>query len=471
MRFKLPVNLRVSDWVPILCALAIAGAAAYSLIAPAPKTPELDALINTKAALSGVIVADPDIRETSAHLTLEVSKVAPAQSSKSLSSSSTAIIYDSGRKTRVLVFTDRFTDVAYGDEVVVEGKLKKPEAFETDSDRTFDYPHYLLAHGITHQVSFPHITVLSHDNGNPVVASLISLKHFLLSGMQKALPEPESALLAGLLLGEKQSLGEKVTESFRNAGVVHIIVLSGYNVALVINAVLFIAQSFLPRVAALSTAGVAIVAFVIMTGASETTIRASIMALIVLLARFLHRPTDGIRILLIAAAGMALFNPYLVLFDLSYQLSILATLGLILFSDKIAKRIPAIPETLGLREIVSTTIATQITVLPLLILSVGQVSIVSLISNVLVLPAVPLAMLVGFISALLAPFLFILSLPFVAVSYAVLHYIIGVSVALGDIPLASVPVPQEYIGPVLLVVFALYASVFYVLSAQRKTPR
>jgi competence protein ComEC len=335
--------------------------AAYSLIAPAPKTPELDALINTKVALTGVIVADPDIRETSAHLTLEVSKISPSGSS---ASSATAIIYDSGRKTRVLVFADRFTDVAYGDEVVVEGKLKKPEAFETDSNRTFDYPHYLLAHGITHQVSFPHITVLSHDNGNPVVASLISLKHFLLSGMQKALPEPESALLAGLLLGEKQSLGEKITESFRNAGVVHIIVLSGYNVALVINAVLFIAQSFLPRLAALSTAGVAIVAFAIMTGASETTIRASIMALIVLLARFLHRPTDGIRILLIAAAGMALFNPYLVLFDLSYQLSILATLGLILFSDKIAKRIPAIPETLGLREIVSTTIATQITVLP-----------------------------------------------------------------------------------------------------------
>lgn len=448
-RFQNAVNI-----VPALCALAIVGAAVYSLLAPAPSTPELDTSLNTTTVLEGVVIQDPDVREKTIRLVVEVEKT------------NSSSIYGT---TRVLISVDRFSDVSYGDYVIAKGKLQKPESFETDTGRTFDYPTYLRAHGIAYELSFANVTTVAKDKGNSIVAWLLSVKHTLLDGINTALPEPESALLAGLLIGEKQSLGELITESFRRAGVVHIIVLSGYNVAIVIAVVLFITSRLFARPIALAIAGAFILAFAIMTGASETTIRASGMALIVLFAKFLHRPTDGIRILLIAAAGMALWNPFLVLFDLSYQLSILATLGLILFSDPLAQRMRFIPETLGLREVVATTISTQITVLPLLILSVGSVSLVSLVTNVLVLPAVAGAMLFGFIAGVAALLSNILAFPFIVVAYAILHYIITVSVWFGNLPFAAIPIQNEWTWPSLMVLTALYGAVFFIYFSKRKT--
>jgi competence protein ComEC len=459
--------------VPILCVLILVGAALYSLFAPAPSFPVLDSVLGDESIIEGVVSRDPDIREKFIFLTVDV-----------------AFVNETPGNGRILVSVDRFSEFQYGDRVRIEGKLALPEEFETDGGRskttplgfsnvgdneenlsggrTFDYPKYLLAHGTTHTMSFARATLVSGGEGNPIVSALLSVKHTLITGIQKALPEPESALLAGLLLGEKQSLGEKITEAFRNAGVVHIIVLSGYNIALVIMAIRFIAGRLFSRGLALSIAGVGILAFIVMTGASETAIRAGVMALIVLIAQSLRRPTDGVRVLLIAGAGMALFNPYLVLFDLSYQLSMLATLGLVLFSNPIQERIQFVPETLGLREIVATTIATQVTVLPLLILSIGSVSIVSLIANILVLPAVPAAMLLGFVAAIFALVSGVLAFPFTALAYAVLFYIIQIAVWLGGFSFSAFSIPSSFALETLVVLLALYALAFLFFT-KRKT--
>jgi competence protein ComEC len=398
--------------VEVLLLLIIVGAAVYSVFAPLPNTPELTSAVGEKVTIEGIVVEDPDVRDNVVNLKTRT---------------------DVGT---VLIKADRFTHVAYGDTIRATGKIELPSTFETDSGKTFNYPMYLLAHGVTHEMSFAQMSVVGHG-GNWVVAQLTNLKHFFIGGIEAALPEPESALLAGLLIGEKRGLGADLSESFRRAGVIHIIVLSGYNVAQIINVVRVGASAVLPRTLALGTSGIVAVLFMIMTGASETAIRATLMALVVLLAKALYRPADGLRILLFVAAAMAVWNPYLVLFDLSYQLSILATFGLILFSE------PLIPYLTWLKsktliEIVSTTIATQITVLPLLIFSVGQVSLIALVSNVLILAAVPYAMLAGFVAALVALVSPTLALPATTVAYALLTYIIHVAVLLGSLPFAVV---------------------------------
>ena len=440
--------------IAILCLLLISGAAAYSIFAPRPLTPALEEVLDTKVTLEGVVVAEPDVREKSIFLTVAVEKINNTQVAE---------------KTQILLSADTFAQAAYGDRVTASGKLTLPQTFETDTGRTFDYPKYLRAKGIVYVLSFAKVQVTASGEGNVVVAKLLSVKHFLEAGIQNALPEPESALAAGLLLGDKQSLGQRITDAFRKAGVVHIIVLSGYNVAVVIGTILFLALYFLPQRVAFVIAGLSVVAFAIMTGASETTIRAGAMAIIALFAKALHRPADGIRILLIVAAGMALWNPFVVLYDLSYQLSILSTLGLTLFSDSVQKKILFIPETAGFREIVATTLATQFTVLPLLILSVGQVSLVFLFTNILVLPAVSLAMLTSFIAAVLAVFSYALAFPFSTLAYAVLHYIIAVSVWFGSLPYAAVPIPQNILWLTLSILGCLYASVFFYFAYKRKT--
>lgn len=401
--------------VEVISVLVLIGAATYSVFAPAPSTPELDSAVDSKVVVEGVVVREPDVRERAVLLTVKS---------------------DVGM---VLVRADRFTAVAYGDRILATGKIELPQEFETDTGRTFNYPMYLRAHGISHTMSFAHIEIVSHNNGHPIVAPLLGIKNWFVRGIETALPEPESSLLSGLLLGEKRGLGESLTESFRRSGVIHIIVLSGYNVALVINFILAGAALFLSRRLAFTVAGVAALAFMIMTGASETAVRATLMALVVLVSKAFYRPAIGLRILLMVAAGMAVWNPFLVLFDLSYQLSILATLGLILFSEWF---IPYLTWTRSktLIEIISTTLATQIAVLPLLIYSVGQVSLIALVTNILVLVAVPWAMLFGFIAALLALLSPIISFPVSVVAYALLAYIINVSMFLGSLPFASIQI-------------------------------
>lgn len=398
--------------VEVAAVFVVLCAALYSVGAPFPYRPELEGAVGERVTLEGV-VAEPDVRDNGVLLTTKT---------------------DVGT---VLVKADRFTKVQYGDRIRATGKIEKPELFDTESGRTFNYPMYLLAHGVTHTMSFAKVEVVDHGQGNWVIAKLLALKQWFVGGIESAMPEPESALLAGLLIGEKRGLGESITESFRRAGVIHIIVLSGYNVALVINTVREGFSLFLSRNVALSSAGVVAILFMLMTGASETAIRATLMALVVLLARAFYRPADGLRILLLVAAGMAVWNPYLVLFDLSYQLSILATLGLILFSHRLVPYLAWL-RSKTLIEIVSTTLATQITVLPVLIISVGQVSLVSLISNVLILIPIPYAMLAGFFASLIATVSPELAFPLSAVAYALLHYIIVVAEFLGSLPFAIV---------------------------------
>ncbi len=437
--------IEVRNIVPALCGALLFGATLFAFFAPSPETPELDQFLDRRVSVEGIVVRDPDIRDTTIRLTVEVSSIG-------------TVAID--RYSRIIVSVDRFQNVSYGDRIKVTGTLKKPEPFETDSGRTFNYPKYLLAHGITHQMSFVDIEVVASGEGNSIVARLLSIKHAFLRGIKTLLPEPESALLAGLLLGEKQSLGEKITEAFRNAGVVHIIVLSGYNVALVISAVTFVALRILPRVWAYVLAGIFVVGFAVMTGASETTIRATVMALLMMVATVLNRPSVALRGLLIASTVMAISSPLIVLYDLSFQLSVLATLGLIIFSERISKRITFVPEKWGIRDIVATTLATQITVLPLLVLSIGQVSSVFLPANILILGIIPFAMLVGFIGSIVALIFAPLSIPFGFVVYWILHYIIAAAVWFGTLPFASIKIPPDLMWVVLASVLGLYCAVF-----------
>lgn len=401
--------------VLILSAAIIIGAAAYSLFVPPFLSSVLVAAEGTRIRIEGVVVRPPDVRERMVQITVQTPQ------------------------GLILVRADRFITYQYGDRVRVEGVLERPESFVTDSERVFNYPMYLYVHGITHVISFAEVEVLASGEGNPFLAGLVSVKDWMADAIAVAVPEPESALLAGLLLGEKRGLGDKLTELFRRAGLVHIIVLSGYNIALIINTVRMLASMLLPRIGALFVSAIAALVFMLMTGASETAIRATFMALVVLMAQALHRPADGLRILGIVAATMAVWNPYLVLYDLSYQLSVTATFGLIVFSKKIQHYF-AFLRSKPLSEIVATTLATQIAVLPLLIFSIGQVSIISLISNILILPVVPYAMLAGFVSALVASVSATLAFPFSAVAYALLHYIILLAEFLGSMPYAAVTV-------------------------------
>lgn len=340
--------------------------------------------VGKMVSLRGIIVDEPDVREEYTNLVLEAREVLDGGERRALELS-----------PRVLVRVPAYPTFAYGDEVSVRGTLVLPKNIPAENGKKeFDYRAYLAKDGISYQVYFPTITLVSHDQGNPVRAKLVVLKGMFMRTIAHMLPEPEASLAAGVTLGVKQSLGTDLMRMFRETGVAHIVVLSGYNIAVVASIVSRMTM-FVPFALRLAVSAVAIVLFAVMVGGGATVVRATAMALVVILARALGRAHDALRALVIAGVLMVLVNPAILLHDVSFQLSFVATLAIVILVPLVERYFVFIRAHF-LREVVVATVATQVAVLPLILYHMGSVSLVGFVANIFVVPVVPIAMvLVG----------------------------------------------------------------------------
>jgi competence protein ComEC len=178
-----------------------------------------------------------------------------------------------------------------------------------------------------------------------------------------------------------------------------------------------------------------------MAGASATVVRASVMAILAMLAAHVHRPHTIERLLTIAAFVMVCVNPFVLVFDAGFQLSFLATIGLIMYAPLFERWFSFVPARYELRSIVAATFATQLTVLPLLLYQVGQASLVAPIVNVLVLPAVPLVMALTFVAGTLGTVSGVIALPFAWPAHVLLAYMFSVVDLFSQVPFAAVSLP------------------------------
>ncbi len=378
----------------------------------------LDARLG-QTTLEGIVVREPEFTESSQKMLVAVTL--------------------EEKTARVYIITNPFPEFRYGDTVRVSGNLRRPEPFTTDEGRKFDYPRFLAKEGAYYQMIFPEVAVVSRDGGNALYRLLFSARRGFLMAIRSFLSEPSAGLVAGVTVGEKGGIDKQTEEMFRRVGLIHIVVLSGYNITVVSDMVMRI-LSFLPRVLMLTFGGVAILFFVVATGASATAVRAGGMAVLALCARYVGARYDIVRALFFVAGGMLLYNPY-TLYDPSFQLSFLATLGLITYSPILERKLFWVPKILSLRETLSTTLATQLFVLPLIVYLSGQVSLVSVFANIIVLPVVPMLMFFGSVLGIVAGIFshagFVLSFPAMAVS----EYVLNVSEMFSRIPYSSVQVP------------------------------
>ena len=405
--------------------------------------------------IEGVVLQEPDYRENSLLLTVTT---------------------DTPTKGVVLVRASRGIHVAYGDTVSFTGTLELPKSFEGTYGRTFAYPEYLRAHGITHTVRAVTLKVEEHRKGNRVLAVLYAFKSKLITSVEKAIPEPAAGLGLGLVLGEKRALGHAWTDIFRVAGLIHIVVLSGYNISIVSEFVMRILSGFLSLKRRLFFGGVAVVLIVLMVGPSASVLRAALMALLVLLARATGKTYELSRALCAAGIVMLIENPLLLAFDPGFQFSFLATLGLIYLAPEIEKRFLFLPTRYQFREFFVATVAAQIMVLPLLLYLTGLFSNVSVIANMLVLPLVPLAMLLTTLTAFIGLFSQIGALLFGYGAYVLLSYILTVAEWLSSFAYSAFEVPQ-FSFLYVVIAYCFYIVVILVLKkntakskAQLRTP-
>jgi len=400
--------------------------------------------VNKTVTITGVIVREPDVRDTSQHLYIKT---------------------DYGL---LLVIAERSESLSYADEVRVVGKISLPEDFVTDLGRTFNYSGYLEAKGVSHLMRYPEsLEIVSTGNGNELMSWLFRAKQKFLSKLESILPYPEVGLAAGLLLGEKRALGEELNNIFRRTGIIHIVVLSGYNIMLVAAFFMFVSAYWFHFRWRFIVSIIGITLFALLVGLSATVLRASIMASLVLLGRAMSKSASIVRVLFLAGTVMLLFNPFLLVYDPGFQLSFLATLGLVFAAAWFEDKMTFVTSKGRVKEFVVATLVTQIAVLPLLLYQVGEFSVVAIVVNLLVLPMVAAAMLLTFVTGILA----FVSLPLATVAgwcaTLVLTYILWVAESFGKLPWSALEVPAFPFALVLILYATMIGLYWYLLNRDK----
>ncbi len=391
--------------------------------------------------LQGYVSSEPDVREDDVVLVMELT----AQH----------------RTLRVRTNVPLFPVYQYGDRVTVRGTLVEPRPFATEEGRIFRFDRYLMKEDVHYLVRDATIERIGTRGGTPIREGLLALKNRWLRAIAELVPEPEASLAGGVVVGAKRSLGDTWLEAFRATGIIHIVVLSGYNLTLVANDIMRVC-SFLPRITALMFGSVGVCAFALMTGGGATVVRASIMAIIGMLAAYMVRPHTLVRLLALAGVCMVWWNPFVLVFDTGFQLSFIATLGLVLGAPIISRKLTHIPEAFQLREIAAATLATQCAVLPLLLYQIGEVSLIAPIVNMLVLPLVPLAMFFAFTAGLCGSVTLALGMPLAWVATGLLRYIFSIVEVSASVPYASVALPPVPLWVPFLLYAGLCAGVWWV---------
>lgn len=299
------------------------------------------------------------------------------------------------------------TRVSYGDRILVMGFLKVPP-----EDEDFNYQEYLKRQGIDVYISQAEVQVLESKQGSVFLEVIYRLKTRALDNIYHLWPDPEASLLAGILLGVESGISDQVQKAFRETGTTHIIAISGFNITIVAGFFSrFFSRIMNPRKGAIA-ALIGISLYTILVGADAAVVRAAVMGGLSIFARQIGRRQHGLNAAALASLVMMLFNPQLP-WDISFQLSLSATLGLVLYADPlsawflrlssrifpldIAKRI-----TQPVSEFVLFTFAAQLTTLPVMIYHFHAFSLTTFLANPAILPVQPPIMVVGGLALILA---------------------------------------------------------------------
>jgi len=197
-----------------------------------------------------------------------------------------------------------------------------------------------------------------------------------------------------------------------------------------------------------------------MVGAGATVMRASIMAFLVILGKYSNRNYNINKSLFFAGLVMIVNNPLIIFFDPSFQLSFVASLGLVNFSEKISNILVFVPNRFEMREIVSATISTQIAVLPMILRMTGELSIVALPANLIVLPLIPVTMLLGFVTGIVTILFWPAGLIIGILPNALLSFELLIVKFFANLPFAMVNInPPSLIQTILF--YCLIIIIFY----------
>lgn len=350
-----------------------------------------------------------------------------------------------------------------GETVTLTGATKVPEVIMPHGDKkVFDYASYLGAHDIGSEMYYPGVEVIDTE-AHDVISYLGRLKESFVSKIDTYVSAPASSLASGMLFGAS-SMSKELTDTFRAAGLSHIIVLSGFNIAIVISFIL-VCFSFVPLGIRVLLAGISVIIIVFMVGGEASVIRATLMAFVALLATLIGRKYAAHQALILSLFCIVMYTPKALLYDVSLHLSFLATAGIVYMTSVLEKYLTQ-PKSKVIRELSITTLAAYLATLPYIMYTFGKVSIYALVANMVVLPLVPGAMLLSFLVIVVSYVSETLSLLIGFIDTILINCIIFVARTVEALPFSSFSVTVSY-----RVMFVLYgvgvAVCFYLMNKKR----
>ncbi len=290
----------------------------------------------------------------------------------------------------------------YGDVIDLDAQI-------TDFDfpcnpNLFDYNSYYHKQGLIGSIftTQSNIKIIRRHAGNWFIKNLIiPLRNYFFNTISQYLESNKKALLIGLLLGEKQEMSEKLRQTFADTGIAHILAVSGLHIAILIGILLLLLPIIRVR-GLLQLAIIIVVIFIYLSiiGFKISAVRAGLMALFVCLGLYTHRYYNPINSVLVAAIIILLFSPQAI-FEISFQLSFIATLGIIMITPKLYNiikkyKIPKyITRYLLLPFLVS--LSATISIAPIVLNYFFQFPLLTVFANLLIIPLVSLAMPLGFL--------------------------------------------------------------------------
>jgi len=340
--------------------------------------------------IRGTIYEDPDARENITHLYLQALEIDTGVGSYEISGN-------------ILLYVPPFPEYEYGDYIQVIGKLQPPPQFED-----FDYADYLSRQGIHTTMLYPQIDVLGSGNGSKLMTMIYSFRNNLSQTLESILPEPQASLTQGIILGIRGNIPSSVKSSFALTGTSHLLAISGLHLSIITGLFLSIGRYLFGRrhnIYAWLTLGT-IWVYALLTGMHAPVFRAALMLSLFIFAEILGRQKSVTTSLAFAVAIMVGINPQ-ILWDASFQLSLLAMLGLIYIAPLLrsaGRNFINIPRGMDgakaaisgfLIDSLAVTLGVIITVWPVIAHYFGVVSLVSPLATLLTLPALPAIIVTG----------------------------------------------------------------------------
>lgn len=332
---------------------------------------------------------------------------------------------------RASVMPDKVARI--GDAVTASGRVRLPRGYQNPGQ--LDTALLLRSDGITASVVAGKGGAKTEAReGHAFRRFIAGIREHYRTGMERAMPKEDAAAVFAMLFGGYQGLSEDLVADFQATGIVHILSVSGSHISLIAAVMAWLAAALrLPRTVSAALVLSCIALYSILAGCVPPVIRSAIMGGLAFLALALGRERESRCVLLLTGIFMLLWNP-LLLFHISFELSYLATAGLLFLAPVFRAwlRARGMPDVLAMG--LAITLSAQLATLPVLAWYFGQVSLSALLANLLVVPILELIIILGLFAGLVAFLLPLLG----HIVFALTSLLLGLAAELAHV-LASLP--------------------------------